>query len=173
MRRSLIVARARNGVIGRDNALPWHLPADLAFFKRTTMGHPILMGRRTWQSIGRPLPGRRSIVVSGTLASPGPDVVVVPSLAEAWGAAAPADEAFVIGGARLFAEALPGADRIYLTEVDGDVDGDVSIPPFVPEDWTIVPLGEHPADDRHRWPLRFLRLDRLAPASSLDAPPRR
>jgi dihydrofolate reductase len=161
MRRSLIVARAHNGVIGRDNALPWRLPADLAFFKRTTMGHPIIMGRRTWQSIGRALPGRRSIVVSRTLAGSGADVVVVPSLADAWQAAAPAGEAFVIGGARLFAEALPEADRIYLTEVDGDVEGDVSIPPFVPGDWTVTPLGEQPADDRHQWPVRFLRLDRI------------
>ena len=162
MRRSLIVARARNGVIGRDNTLPWHLPADLAFFKRTTMGHPIIMGRRTWESIGRPLPGRRSIVVSGTLATSHPDVVVVASLDDAWRAAAPADEAFVIGGARLFADALPVADRIYLTEVDGDVDGDVSIPPFVPGDWTITPLGEQPRDERHRWAARFMRLDRAA-----------
>jgi dihydrofolate reductase len=165
MRRSLIVARARNGVIGRHKLLPWHLPADLAFFRRTTMGHPMVMGRRTWESIGRPLPGRRSIVVSRTLAAPHPEVVVVPSLEAAWGAAAPADEAFVIGGARLFAEALPVADRIYLTEVDGDVEGDVAIPPFAAEAWTITPLGEQPADARHRWGLRFLRLDRIAPGS--------
>lgn len=161
MLRSLIVARARNGVIGRDNALPWRLPADLAFFKRTTMGAPIVMGRKTWESIGRPLPGRRNIVVSRTLSDAPPDVIVAPDLASAFAAAAPADEVFVIGGARLYAEALAVADRIYLTEVDADVHGDTHFPAFEVSAWTATPLGEQPADERHQWPIRFVRYDRI------------
>lgn len=162
MRRSLIVARARNGVIGRDNALPWRLPADLAFFKRTTMGATIVMGRRTWQSIGRPLPGRRNIVVSRTLTDVPPDVIVVPDLDSAFAAAAPADEAFVIGGAQLYADALVTADRIYVTEVDADIEGDTHFPSIDAAAWDVTPVGEHPADERHAWPLQFLRLDRRA-----------
>jgi dihydrofolate reductase len=161
MRRSLIVARARNGVIGRDNALPWRLPADLAFFKRTTMGHPIVMGRRTWESIGRPLPGRQNIVVSRTLANPQPGVIVVPDLAAAYAAAATADEAFVIGGAQLYADAMPTADRIYLTDVDAVVDGDVRFPELDLADWRATLIETHPADERHAWPLRFICFDRV------------
>lgn len=161
MRRSLIVARARNGVIGRDNALPWRLPADLAFFKRTTMGAPIVMGRKTWQSIGRPLPGRRNIVVSRTLGDAPTDVIVVPDLASAFAAAVPADEVFVIGGAQLYAEALATADRIYVTEVDADVEGDTRFPVVEASLWTSTPIGEHPADERHQWPIRFVRYDRI------------
>lgn len=164
MRRSLIVARARNGVIGRDNALPWRLPADLAFFKRTTMGAPIVMGRKTWESIGRPLPGRPNIVVSRTLANLPPGVVVAPDLASAFAAAAPADEVFVIGGAQLYAEALPLVDRIYVTEVGADVEGDTYFPPLDRSAWVMTSMGDHPADERHAWPMHFVRLDRATPA---------
>lgn len=161
MRRSLIVARARNGVIGRGNTLPWRLPADLAFFKRTTMGAPIVMGRKTWQSIGRPLPGRRNIVVSSTLSDAPPEMIIVPDLASAFAAASPADEVFVIGGAQLYAEALATADRLYVTEVDADVEGDTRFPVFDASAWTPTSLGEHPADERHQWPIRFVRYDRI------------
>ncbi len=161
MRRSLIVARARNGVIGRDNTLPWRLPADLAFFKRTTMGAPIVMGRKTWQSIGRSLPGRTNIVVSRTLTEAPAGVIVVPDLPSAFAAAAPADEAFVIGGAQLYADALPQADRIYVTEVDADVEGDTKFPVFDVSAWSVTPLGDQPADERHQWPIRFVRYDRI------------
>ena len=121
---SLVVAMARNRVIGRDNALPWRLPADLAYFKRVTMGHPVIMGRRTYESIGRPLPGRHNIVVSRNRAFHAPGCTVVGSLEEAWRAAGDADEACVIGGTTLFRETLPIADRIHLTEVEADVEGD-------------------------------------------------
>jgi len=105
--RSLVVARARNGVIGRDNQLPWRLPADLAYFKRVTMGHPVIMGRRTWESIGRALPGRHNIVVTRNPDYKAHGATVVASLDAAWRAAGAADEACVIGGTSLFAEALP------------------------------------------------------------------
>jgi dihydrofolate reductase len=126
MRLAIIVARGRNHVIGRDGRLPWHLPADLAHFKATTMGAPVLMGRRTYQSIGRALPGRRNIVLSQTLqdsAAPA-GVEVVPTLDEALRRVQDAPCGFVIGGQALYRATLPLADQIHLTEVDLAPDGD-------------------------------------------------
>ena len=143
--------------------MPWHLPADLAHFKRTTTGHPVIMGRRTWESIGRALPGRRNLVVSGTPGFSAPGAEVVPSLAAAWLAVAGADEVFVIGGARLYAEALPQVDRIYLTEIDAAIEGDTHFPPLPPDEWRETTLGEHPADARNAHALRFLLLERAQP----------
>lgn len=163
--RSLIVARARNGVIGRDNAMPWHLPADLAHFKRTTLGRPVIMGRRTWESIGHALPGRRNLVVSRTPGFIAAGAEVVGSLAEAWQAVAGADEAFVIGGAQLYAEALDSADRIYLTEVEGEPAGDTLFPALDGRGWRETLLGEHPADGRNPHAVRFLLLERVRPAA--------
>ncbi len=160
MIRSLIVARARNNAIGQANRMPWHLPADLAHFKRTTLGHPVIMGRRTWESIGRPLPGRRNIVVSRTPGFRPPGAETAFSLDDAWRAAEGSDEAFVIGGAQLYAEALPQADRIYLTDVVAEVPGDTFFPDLEPGRWRETVLGECPADDRNRFPLRFLLLER-------------
>jgi dihydrofolate reductase len=162
VRRSLVVAVARNGVIGRDNALPWHLPADLAHFKRVTLGHPVIMGRRTHQSIGRPLPGRVNIVVTRDRGYAAPGCVVVGSLNEAWRAAGEADEACVIGGTSLFAEALPRADVIYLTEVEADVSGDTYFPSFDRGEWRETEVGRHAADERNAYPIRILRLERKA-----------
>lgn len=128
---ALIVAVARDGIIGRDGALPWHLPEDLRHFKRLTRGHAIVMGRRTFESIGRPLPERRNLVVSRTLVAPPPGVELFPSLDAALAAARTTDpEPFVIGGAALYAEALPRATTLHLTEVDRDVSGDVRFPAF-------------------------------------------
>ena len=160
MIKSLVVARARNGVIGRDNALPWRLPADLAYFKRVTMGHPVIMGRRTWESIGRPLPGRLNIVVSRNRDYQAPGATVVGSLGEAWQAAGDAGEACVIGGTSLFAEALPQADRIHLTEVEADVPGDTWFPPFDRGEWVEREVERHARDDRHEHPFRILVLER-------------
>ena len=127
-RLTIIVARARNGVIGRDNALPWHLPEDLRHFKRTTTGHAVLMGRRTHESIGRPLPGRRNLVVSRTPGYAPAGVEVFESLPQALQACATDEEVFVIGGAQLYDAALPLADRAIVTEIDIDVDGDARFP---------------------------------------------
>jgi dihydrofolate reductase len=164
MRRSLIVARARNGAIGLANAMPWHLPADLAHFKRTTLGHPVIMGRRTWESIGRALPGRKNIVVSRTPGFRAEGAQVVGSLSEAWRAAEGAEEAFVIGGARLYAEALPDAGRVYLTDVVGEVEGDTFFPELDPREWRETLLAEQPADGRNAYALRFLLLERATPS---------
>jgi dihydrofolate reductase len=166
MIRSLIVARTRNGVIGRDNGMPWHLPADLAHFKRVTLGHPVIMGRRTWEAIGRALPGRRNLVVSGTPGFDAPGAEVVPSLAAAWEAVAGSDEAFVIGGAQLYAAALPDCDRIYLTEIEADIPGDTVFPDIAGAHWRESVMGERPPDERNCHALRFLLLERIGARGS-------
>lgn len=132
---ALIVARARNGVIGRDNTLPWHLPEDLAHFKRTTMGKPIIMGRKTFESIGRPLPGRRNVVVTRNAAWQHAGCETAASLDEALARCADADVAFLIGGAQLYAEAMPRADRLIITEIDADIDGDAHLAAPDPAHW--------------------------------------
>jgi dihydrofolate reductase len=132
---SLIAAVARGGVIGADGALPWHLPEDFAFFKRTTMGHPLVMGRRTFDSIGRALPGRRTIVITRQRDWHHPDVETAHSLPEALSLAGPADEVFVAGGGQVYEEAMPYAHRLLVTEVDREVEGDVTFPPIEPGTW--------------------------------------
>jgi len=160
MRRSLVVAMSRNRVIGRNNALPWRLPADLAFFKRTTLGHPVIMGRRTYESIGKPLPGRVNIVVTGRRGFAAPGCIVVHSMEEAYRAAGEVPEVAIIGGSAIFEEALPHADVIYLTEVDADVQGDVYFPPFDRSRFRETELERHAADERHAYPFRILKLER-------------
>jgi dihydrofolate reductase len=135
---TLLAARARDGAIGRDNALPWHLPEDLRHFKATTLGHPIVMGRRTFDSIGRPLPGRRTIVVTRDPAWSRPGCERAGSLDEAIARCAGSPEVFVVGGAQLYAAAMPRADRLLLTEVDVQVDGDTFFPPVDPGRWILV-----------------------------------
>jgi len=153
-RLSIIVAMARNRVIGAKGAIPWHLPDELKRFRNITMGHHIIMGRKTWESIGRPLPGRASVIVTRQSGYRAPGAVVVHSLDEAI-AACPGDaEIFVIGGAELYAEALPRASRIYLTEVDADVEGDTWMPEFNAGAWRETASQSFAADDRHAHPYR-------------------
>ena len=120
---SMIVARSRNHVIGRDNQMPWKISADLQFFKRVTMGHPVIMGRKTWESIGRPLPGRRNIVVSRNTKYQATGGELVGSLDEALKSLSEFPRVFVIGGEQLFTQAFPKADRLYITEIDMDIEG--------------------------------------------------
>lgn len=127
---SLIAAVDRNGGIGRDNALLVRLPEDMAHFKRTTLGAPVVMGRRTWESIGRPLPGRRNVVVTATPGWQAPGVEAVGSLEAALARLGDAPKVYVIGGSRLFAEALPIADELVLTEMDADFAADTFFPPW-------------------------------------------
>lgn len=141
---TLILARAHNGVIGARGGLPWHLPEDLAFFKRTTMGHPIVMGRKTWESIGRPLPGRRSVVVTRDRSYAAAGAEIVHSVEEAIACCDGIDEIFVIGGAQLYADALPRADRLLLTEIHADFDGDTFLPAPSAGEWTEVSRQSHP-----------------------------
>lgn len=126
----LIAAVATNGAIGKDNALPWRLKADLAHFKATTLGYPIVMGRKTWESLGRPLPGRTNIVISRDRDYSAPGARVVDSVAAAIAACADRERLFVIGGAQIYALALPLADRLLLTEVDASIEGDAFFPSF-------------------------------------------
>jgi dihydrofolate reductase len=164
MRVSLIVAMAEGGVIGRAGVLPWHLPTDLARFKRLTMDHHLIVGRRTWESIGRALPGRRMLVVSRqaeSLELPA-GVRGVTSVDEALATAAAAgdDEAFVAGGARIYREALPHADRLYVTWVRAEVTGDTFFPAVDPADWHEVAREEVAADGRNPHPTSFAIYDR-------------
>jgi dihydrofolate reductase len=135
---TLIAAVGRNGVIGAHNDMPWYLPEDFAFFKRTTMGHPMVMGRKTFDSIGRVLPGRRTIVVTRQPGWSHPDVETAHSLSEALSLAGPADEVFVCGGGQVYAEAMPWAHRLLITEVDQEPEGDVRFPEIDPTQWTEV-----------------------------------
>ncbi|MBP6095039.1 MAG: dihydrofolate reductase [Methyloversatilis sp.] len=143
---SLIAALAANGMIGRDNGMPWHLPEDLKRFRALTMGHPIIMGRRTWDALGRPLPGRTSIVVSRQPGLVLDGAIAVSSLDEAIAAAAAAeggDHAFVIGGAQLYALALPHVQRLLLTEIADSFDGDTVFPAFEHSQW--IEIARQPA----------------------------
>lgn len=160
MRISIIAAVADNGVIGRGNALPWHLPADLQRFKRLTTGHPIVMGRKTFESIGPPLPQRQSIVISRSTGFHPDGVTVVPSFERALDLAQGEDEVFVIGGAAVFTAALPFADRLELTRVHAAVPGDVLFPPLDLSEWRLVAEEKYPADGRHAHPYSFLTYER-------------
>jgi dihydrofolate reductase len=162
MRVAALVAIDLDRVIGRDNALPWRLPADLKRFKRLTLGKPVVMGRRTYESIGRPLPDRHNIVVSGRPGFTAPGCEVVRSLDEALAAAARygGDEAMIIGGARLFEEALPRCDRIYLSVVMARVGGDTFLPKFDERDWVEIAREDCPADATNAYAHRFLVLER-------------
>lgn len=140
---TLIVARARNGVIGRDNTLPWRLPEDLAHFKRTTMGAPVIMGRKTWESIGRPLPGRRNIVVSRNTELRLDGAEIASSLEDALRLCVGVEQVFLIGGAQLYAEALPSADRLIVTEIDADIEGDAHFPEIDPQRWIATERERH------------------------------
>ncbi|CAX58219.1 MULTISPECIES: type 3 dihydrofolate reductase [Erwinia] len=156
---SLIAAMAADRVIGMDNAMPWHLPADLAWFKRQTLDKPVIMGRRTWESIGRPLPGRLNIVISS---QPGDaeGVSWVTSIDEALQAAGEVDEVMVIGGGRIYEQLLPRADRLYLTHIDAEVVGDTTFPDFEPEEWQSTFSEFHDADEKNSHSFCFEILQR-------------
>ena len=157
---SLFVATAHGGVIGKAGGLPWHLPAELAYFKQKTMGHPIIMGRKTHESIGRSLPGRTNIVISRNRSyTPAPGAILVPSLDKAIQAAGQVNEVFVIGGESIYAEALPIANKIYLTKVDAQIDGDRFFR-FDVSDWHQTLSQKHPADDKNKYPYEFTVLER-------------
>ncbi|MEI2781380.1 MAG: type 3 dihydrofolate reductase [Candidatus Competibacter sp.] len=164
---ALIAALARNRVIGRDNRLPWHLPADLRFFKRTTMGKPLLMGRRTWESIGRPLPGRRMIVLSRDPGYRAPGCAVAHSLDEALEIVDVVPEIMVIGGASLYEQTLPLAERLYLTQVGAEIAGDARFPEWDERKWRLVWEEAHPADAGHAWSYRFQRWERVRDSNGI------
>jgi dihydrofolate reductase len=153
-----VVARARNGVIGRQGGLPWHLPSDLKRFKSITMGKPMIMGRKTFESLGRVLPGRRHIVVTRDQAWRADGVEVANDPEEALCMAGGADQdVAVIGGAQLFDELRDRADRVELTEIHADFEGDTSLPPFEPGDWRETHREDYPSEDG-RPPFSFVTL---------------
>lgn len=145
---SLIAAMAKNRVIGRNNILPWHLPEDLKYFKATTLGKPILMGRKTFDSIGKPLPGRTSVVLTRNPDWHVEGCLVVQSLDAALMQLADRDEILVIGGAELYQQTLPRADRLYLTEIDTDFEGDAWFPEFDRSQWQQISRQPHPDNGR-------------------------
>jgi len=162
MKISIVVAMAANRVIGRDNQLPWHLPADLKHFKQTTMGKPILMGRKTWESIGRPLPGRTNIVITRDENYDAPGCVVVHSIEAALQAAAKQDEVMIIGGAEFYRQVLPRTDRIYLTRINEDFEGDTLFPELISSEWQEAGRVDCDADDNNPHSYSFITLDRVS-----------
>jgi dihydrofolate reductase len=158
---SLIVAMAEGRVIGMNNAMPWHLPADLKHFKAITSGKPVIMGRKTFESIGKALPNRHNIVISRNSSYDAPGCDVVGSLAEAINLVEHAQEICIIGGAQIFTEALPLADRLYLTFIDLTVEGDTFFPDWQAEQWTESAREQHSPDSQNAHGLTFITLDRL------------
>lgn len=163
---SLIVAMAENRVIGKDNALPWRLPADLQHFRRLTTGHPIIMGRRSYESIGRPLPERTNIVVTRRTDYAAPGCVVADSIDAAISRAEGAKEIFVIGGADIYSQTLRFADRIYLTLVHAQVEGDARFPEFDNALWREASHERHEADVKNPYAYSFITLDRIKAAAA-------
>ncbi len=170
MKISLIVAAATNNVIGRDGGLPWHLSRDLKRFKRLTTGKPIIMGRLTYESIGKPLPDRRNIVVSSrdSLEIEGCEVVATPE--DALELAAGAEEVMVIGGGKIYEQMLPSADRIYMTRIDASPDGDTFFPEISNEEWQVVEQEDFPADDSSEYGFSFMTLDKIGDVLGVRPP---
>ncbi|WP_375621349.1 MULTISPECIES: dihydrofolate reductase [unclassified Bartonella] len=162
----LIAAVAENGVIGREGVMPWHLSTDLQRFKALTLGKPIVMGRKTWDSIGRPLPGRTNIVITRDCTFCAEGAVVAHSLSQACSLATnvasqnDVEEIFIIGGGEIFQQGLHMADKIFLTEVLASIEGDSFFPVFDKEKWTIVQTQDIPKGDKDSHPTRFVVYER-------------
>lgn len=163
-RLSLIVAMAKNRIIGADGKIPWHLPRELQLFKRVTMGHHMVMGRKTYESIGRLLPGRTTVIVTRQQDYAVPGAVIAHSLEDALARCAGDPEIFVIGGGELYRAAMPRADRIYLTVVDAEPAGDTRMPELDPAQWTLVSTEQFGRDERHAHDYRFEIHDRVPAA---------
>ena len=152
---SVIVAVAQNGVIGGGNTLLWHISEDLRRFKSITMGHPVIMGRRTFESVGRPLPGRTNVVVSRREDYTPEGVTVVRSLEEAFALFPQEEEIFVTGGGQIYAQAMPLADKLYLTTVEKDYDGDTRFPDWNRDEWRQVSCERHDCGNNYPYPFEF------------------
>lgn len=163
-RLSAIVAMSENRVIGLNNKMPWHLPADLSHFKTITSGHPIIMGRKTFESIGRPLPNRTNIILSRDPSYAAPGCQVVNSLSAALDLAEGinAEEVFVIGGADIYRQALPLVSRLHLSVVHAEFEGNAFFPSFAKEEWREVNRKEYAADERNAYAISFIEMERVA-----------
>ena len=160
MRLSIIVAMDDNQLIGKDNALPWHLPADLGYFKKTTTGKTVLMGRKTHESIGRPLPNRRNVVVSRNTDFEAEGCEVVDSIDAALALAKDDDEVMVMGGASFYEQMLPSADRLYITQIEGKYEGDAYFPNFDRSEFIEISRESHVPDEKNRHTYHFTVLER-------------
>ncbi|HEX9628210.1 MAG TPA: type 3 dihydrofolate reductase [Acidiferrobacterales bacterium] len=160
MRVSIIAAMAENRVIGRDNDLPWRMPADLRHFRRTTLGHHVVMGRKNYESIGKPLPGRTNVVVTGNRDFRAPGCQVVHSIEAALDLARDDPEPFIIGGAALYAQTLPLADRLYLTLIHAEVPGDTVFPEIDARAWRERRRERHEADAENAYAYSFVVLEK-------------
>lgn len=159
-RLGLIAATARNNVIGQGNRLPWHLPADLAHFKKMTMGKPMIMGRNTWESLPGLLPGRRHIVVTSNPAYVAEGGEIATSLESAIEKAGGVDEVMIVGGAMIYQQALELVDQMFLTKIDLDVEGDAFFPSYDPTEWTLLSKDCHVADEKNAYDYCFEHLVR-------------
>jgi dihydrofolate reductase len=157
---SIIAAMDRNRLIGSNNQLPWHLPADLAHFKQVTMGKPIIMGRKTYESIGRPLPGRTNIVLTRSADYRAEGVLMAHTLEQALDCVSEEDEVMIIGGSTIYELALPRADRLYLTYVESTCEGDAWFPEFDIEHWRVVASEQHRADEKNSSDYCFVNYER-------------
>lgn len=163
MKIALVAAMANGNVIGRNNQMPWHMPADLAHFKKVTLGKPVIMGRKTYDSIGRLLPGRRNIIISRQPAPEGLNADWVDSVEAALALVADQAEVMIIGGAQLYQQMLARADRLYLTHIQLETEGDAFFPSYQQQqDWQLIWAEEHPADEQNPYPYRFVLLEKTS-----------
>jgi dihydrofolate reductase len=158
---SAIVAMDRNRVIGFQNQMPWHLPADLKHFKNITMGHPIIMGRNTYDSLGKPLPGRNNIVITRRPLVAPAEILQVANVTDALKAAEQTDEIFIIGGQQIFEQTLEQVQRIYLTRIEHEFSGDRYFPELNEQTWKVISSENHAPDERNVYPYTFLIMERI------------
>jgi dihydrofolate reductase len=171
MKISMVAAVAANGVIGRDNDLPWHLPDDMKFFMNTTRGHHVILGRKNYESLPakyKPLPHRHNIVVTRQLNYDAPGCLIVNTveLALQYALAHHEPEAMVIGGSEIYKACLPYAERLFITQIKADIQGDVYFPEYDRSEWIEVSRKHHPADDRHAYAFDFVTLERTKPETA-------
>lgn len=150
---ALIVAMGKNRVIGLNNEMPWHMPADLAYFKKVTTGHPVVMGRKTFESIGRPLPNRKNIILTTDLSYEQSECIIAHSVEEAL-SYGKQETIFIIGGAQIYKQFLPFADKVYITKIDGEFEGDTFFP-GLGEEWKLVSTEKHKKDDKNPYNYQF------------------
>ncbi len=161
MKLAIIVAMDKQGLIGKENDLPWKLSADLQYFRKVTMGKPLIMGRNTHESIGRPLPGRKNIIVTTNKDYQAEGCFVVQSLEQAFIACGDAEEAMVMGGASLYEQLLPQADKLYLTHVHAELEGDTWFPKWEKSSWQEINREDHPADEKNQYSYSFVVYERI------------
>lgn len=152
---SMVVATANNRIIGKDNDMPWHLPADLAYFKKTTLGKPVIMGRKTFESIGRPLPGRHNVVISRDSNYQADGIDTVTTVDAALALVKDEDEVMVIGGGAIYAHCLPAATRLYITHIEAEIEGDTQFPFYDENVWKKVSSEKRLADEKNKYNLEF------------------